>query len=654
MRIRYLFILSFMFFTAFLTPNMYADDILFIVSDLNTENTTPGAFLSAAIATDTSDYAPGDSVIITGGGFWAGESVEIDITNKFNPGFGDNGEPWTVTADGSGAIETYWIVPPDGVDQTYTLTAEGLSSGIYAEAEFTDANTKLSFTVFPSEDVCGGTVIDICAYLKENCGGGNYAPLPNRPVLFFVNNGNCGNNVGQNADDTVLTDANGIACASITVPTTPGTYSIRVKFQGESKPSSGQPGNSACDPSKRTKLSASNKCETFDVTASGGNAPVITISDSTVILCGPGEVCVPVEIDDANCDIDSVLSNLGQYSGSEIGLDQIAVLNHLGATITQIGGGAPGAVLTESDDFVPPINSLSGISVTLPNFIFADNVEDYGSFPSGIGPAQSADQLLGAPTDMTFTLPGAGGPDGGSGDGSVDFSSGNHVALGFSQDITTCNGSPVDMIIFTNTNGSGDAELVFKDDNSPVHVMSQYFYGGASGSGDGGITIDMPDGVKFDEVEITCTSGNLEIDAVATRTAPSPSSDDICFTADTAGVYTVIVTATDGCNNTTADTAFITVSLGNPPVANAGADFSEFLCSFGQVCFGVTFTDADNDLALTELVSPIGTLSGNQICFTPTYEGVYSFIIHAVDSCGSEDYDSVLVTIGLNDAPVAT
>ncbi len=628
-----------------------------IISENNVDDGSVMPYLTAVfanIATDTSDYAPGDSVIITGGGFWAGESVAIDITNIYNPGFGDNGDPWYVTADASGQIETFWIVPDEGVDQTYLATADGQSSGIHSETIFTDCNTKLKFTVSPLDTTCAGSEIEVCGYLAENCGHGNYAPLANRPILFFLNSGNCGNNVGVNADDTVWTDENGLACATLTAPGPPGTYTVRIKFVGESRPHWGEPGNSACDPSRRRRLSASNKCESFDVVpTNSGNAPFVTINDTTVVQCGSDEICLPVLIEDNECDIDTVYSNLGQYSGSQSGFDQINRIAQLNGTVTQVGGGTPGAVLTSASDFVGPLNALSGVSVTLPNFIFVSSVSDYGSFPSGIGPVQSADQLVGSPTDLTFTLPGAGGPDGGSGDGSVDFVVGNFVSLEFSQEVTVCDGASVDLIIFTNTDGSGEAKLLFKKDGYPVHVMNQTMYSGVAGSGDGGITIDIADGVEFDEIEITCLTGTLEIDAVAARILPSASASDICFTPDTAGVYTVIVTASDKCSNVGADTAYVTVSMGNAPVANAGNDFTQELCSLSDVCFGVSFSDIDNDLALTELVSGIGTLSGNQICFTPPSDGAYSFIIHAVDSCGSEDYDTVVVTINLNNAPTA-
>lgn len=391
---------------------------------------------------------------------------------------------------------------------------------------------------------------------------------------------------------------------------------------------------------------------TYDVTVN--TAPSVQLPfDTTVFLCNPADICLPVDIFDPDCDVTSVTTNFGTYTGTMSNFDQIDRLTQLGGSITQIGGGDPGKLLLSGGDFVAPVNSQSGVSVVLPAFEFADHIVSYGSFPSGIGPAQSADQLVGAPTDLTFTLPGPGGPDGGDGDGSVDFGTGNWCTIGFSTELTTCHGANADFIIFTNTAGNGTANLEFRKGSTVVHTLTHTLPGGAAGSGVGGLTLDLPDGIIFDQVSIQCSSGNIEIDAFAVRTQPTSSAADICFDADTAGVYEIIVTVTDSCNNIGADTALVTVSMNSAPVASAGADIGLFHCELAQVCFDVTFSDPDGNLTLTELYSGPGSLNGTQICFTLTIAGANTFVIHAVDECGLEDFDTVVVTVDLNDPPVA-
>ncbi len=397
--------------------------------------------------------------------------------------------------------------------------------------------------------------------------------------------------------------------------------------------------------------------DTATIYVSVGSVPQVEVPDTTFTLCEPAEVCIPVSIFDPDCDITSVSTNYGTYTGTMTNFDQIDRILSLGGTVTQIGGGAPGKVLTSASDFVPPVNSQSGVSVTLPNFVFADHIVKYGSFPGGTA-ANSADQLLGPPTDLTFTSPGPGGPDGGDGDGSVSFGRYQWCIIGFPQAVTTCNGANVDLVIFTNSNSGAEAKLIFKYNGTVVHVMRQPLPSGSAGSGIGGATIDLPDGITFNQLKIKNVADlkchkNLEIDAVAVRTSPSSTSDDICFDVDTSGVYEIIVTATDSCGNVGADTALVTVNLNSPPVADAGADFTAFMCDFEEVCFPVDFSDPDGNLDYGELYSGPGSLNGDNICFTPSVEGAYTFVIHAVDSCGEEDFDTVVVTVETNDPPVA-
>ncbi|MBU0982467.1 MAG: DUF4114 domain-containing protein, partial [candidate division Zixibacteria bacterium] len=431
---------------------------------------------------------------------------------------------------------------------------------------------------------------------------------------------------------TTVAGLSSIAATHCFTPTASGTYVFTFRVEDQ--------------------LGASD-VESVTIDIQMGAAPVVTVNDTTVALCSPDSICLPVEIIDADCDVISVTTNVGAYSGTVAGYDQVARINALGGTITQIGGGAPGQVLYAASDFVPPVNSQSGVAVTLPNFTFADEIVQYGSFPNGTEPGNSADHLLGAPTDLTFTTPGAGGPDGGSGDGSVAFSTGNKCTIGFDEYITTCNGASVDFIVFTNTAGGGSAELRFRKDGATVHTVTRTLPGDAVGSGVGGVNYDLPDGLTFNEVRIRCQSGSLEIDAFAARTAPSTTTEDICFYAATAGFYDVIVTVEDGCGNIVADTATVTVALNVAPVADAGANQTLFVCTFSEICLPVSFSDPDGNLAITEKTSGPGTLSGGSICFTPTSAGVHTFVIHAVDDCGLQDYDTVVVTIQDNDAPVA-
>ena len=110
----------------------------------------PFYLYDAFVSTDKPDYAPGQIVHITGGGFAPGENVQVVIdyvTTAFavkfrseSQSFSSGHGPFIVTADGGGNFTADWLVEEDSLNQTLLLTADGQKSGIHAETTFTDAS----------------------------------------------------------------------------------------------------------------------------------------------------------------------------------------------------------------------------------------------------------------------------------------------------------------------------------------------------------------------------------------------------------------------------------------------------------------------------------------------------------------------------------
>ncbi len=146
--------------------------------------------------------------------------------------------------------------------------------------------------------------------------------------------------------------------------------------------------------------------------------------------------------------------------------------------------------------------------------------------------------------------------------------------------------------------------------------------------------------------------GDLESCTMASD-APNATYDgsQICFTPLESRQYQFIITATDGCGNVDADTAYIMIDLNSPPVANI-RDTSIALCGATQVCLEASCDDPDGDLTSCGLVGGSGTYNGEFVCFTPDTAGVYRFILRAKDSCNQTDFDTAYATIELADPPV--
>jgi len=109
------------------------------------------------------------------------------------------------------------------------------------------------------------------AHLSLACGSDQYVPLPNRMILYFTHQEDCGIDVGQAAEETSYTDALGNASVNLVFADT-GQSRLRVRFQGESKPEPcPDTGNNAClptdsDSNKRcVNIASSNDCVTLVV-----------------------------------------------------------------------------------------------------------------------------------------------------------------------------------------------------------------------------------------------------------------------------------------------------------------------------------------------------------------------------------------------------
>ncbi|MBA4318422.1 MAG: hypothetical protein C0412_08480, partial [Flavobacterium sp.] len=110
------------------------------------------------------DYAPGETVYITGTGWKPGELVTLEVDNLTNPdvdcGVYNPGphELWTTVADGNGNFAASWYVNDCELGANLMLEAYGKESGFTFEIFFTDATWTLGLS---SNTFCGGETKNI-------------------------------------------------------------------------------------------------------------------------------------------------------------------------------------------------------------------------------------------------------------------------------------------------------------------------------------------------------------------------------------------------------------------------------------------------------------------------------------------------------------
>ncbi|MEA2030249.1 MAG: T9SS type A sorting domain-containing protein [candidate division Zixibacteria bacterium] len=123
------------------------------------------------------------------------------------------------------------------------------------------------------------------------------------------------------------------------------------------------------------------------------------------------------------------------------------------------------------------------------------------------------------------------------------------------------------------------------------------------------------------------------------------STGQVCFEADTAGVYTMIVTAVDSCGASAADTTLVTVIRPPDPEVNLPDDFTANMCGEAEICMDVEII-ADSISSINALYPGYFDVQTNQLCFMPDTAGVYTLVLEVVGECsGSEASDTVNVTV---------
>jgi hypothetical protein len=124
----------------------------------------------------------------------------------------------------------------------------------------------------------------------------------------------------------------------------------------------------------------------------------------------------------------------------------------------------------------------------------------------------------------------------------------------------------------------------------------------------------------------------------------------VCFTP-VEGANTITLIATDECGAADTAVTVVTVALNQAPVASSPDDTSMFVCDLSQICLsGFSYSDADGNISSVDVTG--GTMNGEEVCFAPV-EGVNTITLIVTDECGEADTAVTVVTVDLNQAPMA-
>ncbi len=367
-------------------------------------------------------------------------------------------------------------------------------------------------------------------------------------------------------------------------------------------------------------IEAADQCgaDTAEVCYTIGLNSLPTVSapaDTSVIACSVSEICIPVEVADVDDNISSIDVSAGIYNNGEI-------------CFSPPGSGIYDITITVTDDCGEQATSTTVVTVDVSEVM---NLECPGNDIAFIcEPDTFCYPIGGIPTGATVTVsPSSAWFDYET--SSVCFYTNCTVVKNLK--VVVQGECSTDSCMFTSMVGLNRAPLVISAPDTTVRLC-------------------LPQEICV-SVGVMDFDGNGDTVVVSDGAAYNSITGKVCFTPTESGVYPIITRAIDQCGLYDDDTTIVTVIMNEPPVVNAGDDFSVFQCDFEQVCFPVDITD-DNNAITSVTVSSGGHYDEQtgEVCFTPDHEGVYTITITAYDACGEVASDAINVTVTKNAPPV--
>ncbi len=343
------------------------------------------------------------------------------------------------------------------------------------------------------------------------------------------------------------------------------------------------------------------------VNITSNKTPIISqMPDTTVYLCKPTSICLPLDIQDDN--LASLTVNRGSYENCQV-------------------------------CFVPYDSGMYEIIATAVDscgVIVADTAMVHVLTDQGIEITGQTDTTIFVCELDTMCFPVYGIPDGAD----VTVTGINSWYNAETKQVcyfAEC--SSANKIKVTATTECGSYEYSFTVtvvcNTAPFVILPQ----------DTTITVCGPQDICL-PIGVTDVDNNLGDVIPSGNETYDPILAQLCIPVDTAGVYLVGVTATDTCGATDYDEIFVTVKINSAPVITSTIPDSTLMsCSGAEVCFPVDITDIDNNL-LT-VISSLGAYSSEngQICFTPDTTGIYCVVITATDDCGLVTVDTACIAV---------
>jgi hypothetical protein len=346
------------------------------------------------------------------------------------------------------------------------------------------------------------------------------------------------------------------------------------------------------------------------------NEPVVIseMSDTSVYLCYPTEICLPVTISDPDDNIVSIEVSHGTYADG-----QVCFIPYNGGTYEIIVTATDSCGFTATSSATVTVETDQGVSLTCPNdtTIFACELGQY-CFPI---------DLSGIPEAATIEVNGVNvwyNAD----DSTVCFT----AECGFTNPITVQIITPCDTV-------SCSFDVTIECNQPPVALLPP----------DTTIELCVPELICV-PVAVSDPDGNLmdvTIDGHP-ELEFDPITSQVCFFGAESGDYEIIVNVTDSCGEVDSDIMIVSLVINTPPSIEFSSDTLIRICA-GEVCVPIDISDIDGVETTVEVTTSFGSydFADGTLCFYADTNGTYCIEVIATDSCGFADTLTACIPVEL-------
>ena len=354
--------------------------------------------------------------------------------------------------------------------------------------------------------------------------------------------------------------------------------------------------------------------DSVNITVTFDNPPTISnFNDTSVYLCYPTSICLPLTVGDVDGDLDTVLVNRGTYENG-----QICFVPYDSGSYPIIVTAIDKCGLKTVDTAMVTVTTDQSVSIIVPNDTTFFVCElDTSCFP-----------VYGIPDNAEVSVTGI----------NTWYDSTNKTICYFAECSST---NKITLTVKTPCNTyEKQFSVTVNCNTNPLVILPQ----------DTTYNLCEPTQLYL-PVGVSDVDHNLK-DITVEGGVYDPVQSKIYFNADTSGIYSLKVTATDSCSATDVDEMLLTVNINKPPVVLIPNDTTIDLCNPGQISLPVSAYDPDSNLSNMDIVNGPGILQDGNWVYNVVANDSVEVVVRATDSCGAFSEDTFKVIINVDQPPV--